>query len=438
MTRAGTAPAAGAASPATPPADGAARRVRRAVGGLDGRRLAPLVRRALGCPTLDVVDWRHAQIAYLDTNPVSLGLFRLSGTARDGATDGATAVPWSLILKVVRSPSGVALRDGRRLPVGYGVDPAHDQYWRREVHAYQSRLLAALPAGLAAPRCLAVEEDRAGAVWLWLEDVPDDYTARGESWPLARYGLAARHFGRFNGTYLAGRPLPEDAWLSRGWLRQWVTHRRLSEAQRALLAAPGTWAHPMVHRLAPEPLGERLLRSEDRIGALLGAVDRLPRAVSHLDAYSQNLLSRRTPVGSEETVAIDWAFVGIAPVGVESGQLSVATALRGGVPGADVRRLDRHVFEGYLAGLREAGWSGDGRQARLGHTACAALRFRFVVALTIATALDERRYPQLEQRFGRPVEALMEERGHLARYMLDSGDEAEELARPTAPTRVAE
>ena len=34
--------------------------------------------------------------------------------------------------------------------------------------------------------------------------------------------LAARHLGSFNGAYLTGWPLPEQAWLRVDWLRSYV------------------------------------------------------------------------------------------------------------------------------------------------------------------------------------------------------------------------
>jgi hypothetical protein len=149
--------------------------------------------------------------------------------------------------------------------------------------------------------------------------------------------------------------------------------------------------------------------------------------VSHLDAYSRNLLARRTPAGEEETVAIDWAFVGIAPLGVESGTLVAASLLFGDVRGEDASAFDEHVFQGYLDGLREAGWPGDWRLARLGHAVCAALRFRFTIPLALGVALDETRHTATERRFGVPVADWLDGRSHFLRYMLDRADEAAAL-----------
>ncbi|HZG67862.1 MAG TPA: hypothetical protein VEZ12_14040, partial [Herpetosiphonaceae bacterium] len=84
--------------------------------------------------------------------------------------------------------------------------------WKREVLAYQSGILEDLGGGLVVPRVYAVMERPGGMVWLWLEDIVEAYAT---PWPLERYGLAARHLGAWQGTYLAGRPLPDAPWLAR-------------------------------------------------------------------------------------------------------------------------------------------------------------------------------------------------------------------------------
>jgi hypothetical protein len=91
-------------------------------------------------------------------------------------------------------------------------------------------LLAALPGGLATPRCLAFETQADGTSWLWLEAVTE---AHPGLCPLDRYAMVARKLVRFNCAYLAGVPLPDQPWLSRGWLRSWV------EAGGAALAELG-------------------------------------------------------------------------------------------------------------------------------------------------------------------------------------------------------
>jgi hypothetical protein len=99
------------------------------------------------------------------------------------------------------------------------TDPQGPHYWQREALAYQSGLLAGLPCGIAAPRCYAASQEAAGETWLWLEEVQDSL---GKPWPLEHYREIARCLGCANGIYPAGRPLPDQPWLTRGWLRKYV------------------------------------------------------------------------------------------------------------------------------------------------------------------------------------------------------------------------
>jgi hypothetical protein len=126
------------------------------------------------------------------------GVYPLTGNARDQFD----IRPWSVVLKLCTSQLG-------------GAEPTDWDYWQRELLAYQSGLLDHLPGGLAAPRCYGTEQSP-GMFRLWLEDVTD---VLGPRWPLARYGLAARHLSQFNGAYLAGRPLSLAVWLEVGWQR---------------------------------------------------------------------------------------------------------------------------------------------------------------------------------------------------------------------------
>ncbi|MBK9613847.1 MAG: hypothetical protein IPO34_21210 [Dehalococcoidia bacterium] len=85
--------------------------------------------------------------------------------------------------------------------MGEGDDPSHWNYWQREPLIYQSGLLDALPAGMAAPRCYGSVPLPGNFALLWLEDIHDAYQT---AWPLARYALAARRLGGLNGRYASG------------------------------------------------------------------------------------------------------------------------------------------------------------------------------------------------------------------------------------------
>ncbi len=255
---------------------------------------------------------------------------------------------------------------------------------------------------------------------MWLEELTDHI---GQPWPLARYRLAARHLGRFNGAYLTGRPLPAAPWLSRGFLRAWVTRRATHAAK-----LPGIREHPLVRRAFPPAVADGVLRLWRDMDPLLDALDQLPQTLCHLDANPSNLFARRGADGQEQTVAIDWECVGIAPLGAEIVGLVSSGLWRGAVELAAARELDELAFAGYLAGLRAAGWQGEPRVVRFGYTATSALRYLLAfTGGTISAALREHRHALKEQRHGRPIEEIMDREGEWRRFLLDLADEAWEL-----------
>ena len=385
---------------------------------VDRETLTPLVRQALGSETVEVIDWQYGPI-YSDSL-----LYRWAGSARDQGAGGPAArktscspvdrttgpgtspslgesMPWSIILKL----------ESRRAEFDAGT---------REALAYQSGLLADLPGGIVPPRCLAVEEQAGHELWIWLEEVTDDV---GQPWPLAHYKLAARHLGQFNGAYLAGGPLPAEPWLSRGFLRAWVTPRAAYVAR-----FPSTREHPLVRRAFPPAVADGILRLWREQDTLFDALNRLPQTLCHLDANPANLFARRGADGQEQTVAIDWSYVGIAPIGVEIVGLVSSGLMRGMVDMAEARALDELVFAGYLAGLHEAGWRGEPRVVRFGYTAASALRYLLAFGGgTVKTALDERRRTRWEQWRGQPIEEIMDREGEWRRFLLGLADEAWEL-----------
>jgi hypothetical protein len=376
-----------------------------ALAGLDTNRVTRLARQALADDSASVVDWAAERLRYAQVAAASDSLFRVSGTARSG---GATA-RWSLVLKVIKRPAG--------------EEPSSEE-WRREAEAYQSGLLSELPGGLAAPRCYDTVEQADGSIWLWLESVEDEY---GGTWPLSRYGLAARHLGQFNGAFLTERPLAEAPWIARDFLCQWM-RGTTAPARWQIVEREDVWAHPLVRRAFPAPITSRVQRLRRLIGPLLAAMERLPHTLCHQDAFSRNLLARRSLAGQEQTVAVDWADVGLGVIGGEAGQLGAATAVFLDVPSSDFARLHQVTFEGYLAGLADAGWQGDWRHVRLGYQGMFLTRWAGMVNRALRTATDERAHAAAEQLFGKPIaEAVLPAWAHLVYAQLDMMDEAEHL-----------
>lgn len=369
---------------------------------LDRAALTGPVRSALGSETAEIEAWGY-DLLYGGLG-VAIGasaVYRVAGTARDRGGTG----PWSLVLKVVRDPA-------------HGLAPgaAPTEGWDREALAYRSGLLADLSEGLAAPRCYAIEA-RPGAAWLWLEDVADEV---GPTWPIARFALAARHLGRLNGAYLAGRPLPGHPWLLRGLLRS-----------RAAAAA-GFWdgfdrvrGEPLPRRAWPGDLGDRALRLWHERDRVMAALDRLPQVFAHADADRRNLFARRDAAGADETVAVDWAQVGVAPLGAELPPLVTSSVLWSqGVGPGNLEELADGCLAGYLTGLGDAGWRGDRRLVEAGFAATAALRHGPLLGVGRAIAQSPAQRAAVERTMGGSVEEFADRWAAVQRFAFDRLDAA--------------
>jgi hypothetical protein len=380
-----------------------------AVRAIDTAELAPVVRAASGRPDAAVGAWAVERLGRGAYRPGG-GVFRLSGSARDGDEQ----VDWSAVLKVV------VPGDRSRFAAGDAADPRNMHYWAREPLAFASGLLDDLP-GIAAPRCYGVEE-RPGSYWVWLEDVREAGPAR---WPLERYATAARHLGAFNGAFAAGRALPAHPWLGSGYVPYLAGY---TPPRPDDLLDPATWEHPALRRLFPvPPIG--------RVGAALGlrprlvdALARLPETLCHNDPFRRNLVGTGDGDGRERTVALDWEYVGVGPVGADPAILTTATLLFGEFDGTRSRELDQTVFEEYLAGLRSTGWRGEPAAVRLAYVALAGARWGFGPlwrAVQAATTEDPEVRTRLERWLELPIDRCAEQFAGFGLFLLDLAAEAE-------------
>lgn len=341
--------------------------------------LNDLVRRATRDETIEVADWQCRTLQ--GGGAATGGVYRLAGRGR---TRGRS-VPWSVVLKVIAPPPTQG-------ETGWGL-------WEREAFAYRSGLLGDLPGGIRAPRCLRVSLDPAGGIWLWLEDVAE---RRGPCWSLARYADAAAALGAFNAAYLETRRPPSYAWLSRGWLRDYV-----EAASPVFARLREDLAHPLVRRLYPGDSADRLLDWWEKREPLLDWLDAQPQVLCHLDANRRNLLDGGSAERAQ-TVAVDWAFVGRGAVGQELAALVVGSVL---LYEAEIRALvdlEATAVEAYVRGLRLGGWRGDERDVLFAYAATAALRYAAYCGLRLPTILDERQHAWAERVLGHPVPAFLD------------------------------
>jgi hypothetical protein len=285
------------------------------------------------------------------------------------------------VLKYTRSE-----RSGGRTPweahwTARDHDPRRWTYWCREPLAYQHDLAGAYAvAGLTAPACRGVYVDDQEAVLLleWVEGEP------GETWPEAAYGSAAEALGRAQAPFLRGRPLPEVSWLSRGFLREYSSEKPVPWE---LLDDDDAWAYPVVRQTFPAGLREGVLFVHACRERLYQISESLPRTLCHLDFWPKNLFRR--PDG--QIVVIDWSFAGAGAVGEDAGNLVPDAAFDHFIAAADLPDLEQVVFDGYLNGLRAAGWADDPRLVQLGMWS-SAVKYDWLAALTLAQVRQDRQY----------------------------------------------
>ena len=374
---------------------------------IDRATIAGVVRAALGTAA-ELIDWRGEAIKP-GWGSATGAMYRVTGDA----LVNRQATPWSSILKVL------SLTASSFNPASDDVD--HPLYWEREALAYQSGLLEDLPGGLTAPRCLAVTRRPGDVLWLWLEEARERY---GPCWPLDQYASAARCLGRFNGAYLAGRPMPAYPWLcGPASLRGMLEH---FGGTQEVLYDPRTWEQPLIRRVLPPWAADGLRRLWADRAPLLDALERLPLTLCHKDAWRRNMFAPVGTNGADALVMIDWAYVGRGEIGLDAGDLFAASYSLFGVEPCEPRELDRVVFEQYLDGLRAAGWDGDRRTARFGYAAYAALKYG-CLTFWLRNASDSSGPASGERLGGRSMIEYIENQGRLAAYLLDLADEARGL-----------
>jgi hypothetical protein len=301
-----------------------------------------------------------------------------------------TLVPWSLVVKIF-DLVGEGLKAA-------SADPATWDYWKREWLAYQAPWLQEMQGSLVAPRCLGAADHPGVVAWLAMEDLSH---VDERPWPHTRFQTVARHVGAFNGAYLVGRPMPRDSWLSHGWLRGWTER---AEPMVALL--PTVADHAVVREIFAEATITELLRLWEERNAFFDALDALPQTLCHQDIFPRNVFVRETVHGNQ-TVAIDWAFVGQGAIGEELGALVGASLAFFEADPARAEELETHCLQGYLDGLRDAGWHGDAADVRFGYLAAIVLRFGVgALAPVLTVALDESLHHVWEQIMGKPLREI--------------------------------
>jgi hypothetical protein len=336
-------------------------------------RMSAIVRQALNRNNFQIQGWRARNLDGRTGNPVSLGLYRFEGVG----VEYGEWIDWSVILKVIQSPANLGF-----VNYGEGEDPAHWNYWKRELLVYQSGWLTGLPEGITGPECYDAVEMPNNIAGMWLEDIKDTYSG---SWPLHRYALAARHLGRLNGIYISRRELPSFTWLSKQRIRQWL---------KTIAWQDFPWDHPQVWQQYPNPELDSfrsMLQDNERF---LAKLEQIPKTICLGDTNPANFISRHSPRRQEQSVAMDWSLVGIEPLGSDLGQLVYGTYLN--LKTYRLHDISETLFTSYINGLQDSGCRIDTQLVRFGYAASAAFRVGLAKLVHLGEQLN-REYEYIPQ-----------------------------------------
>jgi hypothetical protein len=311
--------------------------------------------------------------------PGVLGGVRAVEPLRHGLGNAATGGIWrvhgtagSAILKVASLPASAD--PAKAFPAG--DEPAHWNYWRREALAYQCGLAgtAYVGEGIAAPALLAAASRAGGGVELWLADLSG---TTGFDWPVPRLARFGYELGAAQARW-AGR-VPDTPWLSRRWLAQYL----VEGPPRLVSIEAADWDHPSV---AVWPA--RVRRDLQRLWAgrrqVLAVAQDGERTLCHLDVWPANLVD-----DAGASVLLDWSFVGEGAIGEDAANLILDSCSDGLMDAALLPEIAETVTDGYLRGLRDAGWPGSGDAARAAIAACGAAKYSWFAPWFVTRAVRD-------------------------------------------------
>jgi len=302
--------------------------------------LRPIICQLLADPSAIPTTWEIAPIHGGTGSMVGgTALYRIVG-------ETATQSSWSLVLKILYARPDEAVNS--------------PYYWRREYELYQSQMLTALPTnGLTSPRIYGCTEF-SDACWIWMEEIEQER----QSWDWADYTLVARRLGRFNGAYLTEHSIPDEPWLSDQW------HCRIVPPLADLFDNLDKYLQePLVQRVLPLFKKDEILAIWQERERYCEALAGLPQTFCHLDVFPQNLFHNE-----HSTQLIDWALCGRGAVGEELVCFVSLSLYSPDLSLSQADKLDHTIFAGYMAGLRDVGWTGDEKLVRLGYTCAMTLR----------------------------------------------------------------
>ena len=286
---------------------------------------------------------RCEPIAGLSMGLGTLALVRLQGNA----DTGSGLKPWSVVIKVIEIVDDVESIDRMVSP-------------EREISAYRAGDFDGGESGMRAAHCYRIDQPSRSQVWLWIEDL-SDWT--GPSWNLKEYTRASEDVGLFTAYWAANSPpskldLPRHIGINRF---TWANIARLadldtdSELNRRIQSIL-----PRSSYIASQKLSDAVAQASPVVGTGRNQL-------VHGDCHPRNIFLSPPEETNQETVAIDWAGIGLGPIGNDIGTLVGSGMSWGENEFQMLFRSERELFEAFFSGLGKGGWQGSRDFVRLSY-----------------------------------------------------------------------
>lgn len=265
--------------------------------------------------------------------------------------------------------------------------------------------MAALPGALGGrlprvrtPRCFGAGEIDATTCWVALEDLRP-YDRR--PWSEADYIACARHLGEFNGALLANDAPPAEPWLAQDWLRGWFNRSAPLFEHLEKIAAD-----PDLVDVFPAPRLRLISRIWEHRDDLFAALPSFRQTVVHNDVFVRNGFVDHD---QDRTIAIDWAFCGTAPLGVEIVPLLVASMSFFELGARQADRLEPLCLGAYRTGLGLAGVDVPATELRMAYLITFGLRQMIGTSgIVLAVTSDKSLRGLLERAMGHTTQELLD------------------------------
>ena len=366
--------------------------------------LKPILAQLLGPEASPVDGWTVTEIGR-SHGPSTAGIFRITGAA--SAVGGVQ--PWSVVVKVLGPPR----LEGRE------YDPTGAL---RELTFYRSGASAIQGDRVRAPRCYAIEEWD-NLHWIWLEDLS---AAPQPPWLPEQYLQAAQHAGQFNGHW-SGSALPDWPWLNPNGLRE---KYRAPNIARAFERLPGLASLPVAGRTLPPDVVQGLTALWQSGDELFTKVEESGQCLCHRDFHPRNLFPMPDTGAGSYTIAVDWDQAGVEYLGADIGLLLGSPIKWMDLSLEQATAIIEPLFDAYLAGLAEAGWSGNEDNVRLTYLTCLSTgEASRVASLTTMMIEYPERHAGFEQSLQRPIEQIFDRWVEIFRFFLAQHERALHLAR---------